>query len=88
MIQLTRLNHKPLIINSDLIEHIESTPDTVLSLTSGQTFVVRESAEEVVEKVVGFRRALLQGVLTCPMAKACGSDCGNDGGNDGGNEPQ
>lgn len=69
MIQLTRLNHKPLIINSDLIEHIETTPDTVLSLTSGQTFVVRESAEEVVERIVGYRRALMQGLLTCPMAK-------------------
>lgn len=74
MIQLTRLNHKPLIINSDLIEHIESTPDTVLSLTSGQTFVVRESAEEVIERVVGFRRSLLRGLLTCPMVKDSGSE--------------
>lgn len=71
MIQLTRLNHKSLIINSDLIEHIESTPDTVLSLTSGQTFVVRESADEVVERVIGYRRSLLRGLLTCPMAKDC-----------------
>jgi flagellar protein FlbD len=69
MIQLTRLNHKPLIINADLIEHIETTPDTVLSLTSGQTFVVRESAEEVVERIVGYRRALMRGLLTCPMVK-------------------
>jgi flagellar protein FlbD len=69
MIRLTRLNHKPLIINSDLIEHIETTPDTVLSLTSGQTFVVRETAEEVVERIVGYRRALMQGVLACPMTQ-------------------
>jgi flagellar protein FlbD len=73
MIQLTRLNHKPLIINSDLIEHIESTPDTVLSLTSGQTFVVRETTEEVIERVVGYRRSLLRGLLTCPMAKDSGN---------------
>jgi len=69
MIRLTRLNHKPLIINSDLIEHIETTPDTVLSLTSGQTFVVRESADEVVERIVDYRRGLLQGSLTCPLTK-------------------
>jgi flagellar protein FlbD len=74
MIQLTRLNHRPLIINSDLIEHIESTPDTVLSLTSGQTFVVRESTDEVIERVVGYRRSLLRGLLTCPMAKGSGSE--------------
>jgi flagellar protein FlbD len=73
MIQLTRLNHKPLIINSDLIEHIESTPDTVLSLTSGQTFVVLETTEEVIERVVGYRRGLLRGLLTCPMAKDSGN---------------
>jgi flagellar protein FlbD len=69
MIQLTRLNHKPLIINSDLIEHIETTPDTVLWLTSGQTFVVLESAEEVVERIVGYRRSLMRGLLTCSMEK-------------------
>jgi flagellar protein FlbD len=48
MIKLTRLSHIPLIVNSDLIEHIEETPDTVITLTSGQKFMVRESAEEVV----------------------------------------
>jgi flagellar protein FlbD len=73
MIRLTRLNHKPLIINSDLIEHIETTPDTVLSLTSGQTFVVRETAEEVVERIVDYRRALMHGVLACPMTKHSGN---------------
>lgn len=67
MIQLTRLNHKRLIINSDLIEHIETTPDTVLSLTSGQTFVVRESAEEVIERILEFRRSVMKGAITCPM---------------------
>jgi flagellar protein FlbD len=74
MIRLTRLNNEPLILNSDLIEHIDSTPDTVLSLTSGQTFVVLENVEEVVERIVTFRRSLLQGVLTCPMAKHSDSD--------------
>ncbi|MBL8228758.1 MAG: flagellar FlbD family protein [Bryobacterales bacterium] len=59
MIYLTRLNHVPLILNSDLIEHIETTPDTVVALTSGQRFVVKESPEEIVEKVKEFRRAIL-----------------------------
>jgi flagellar protein FlbD len=58
MIHLTRINRVPLVLNSDLIEHIETTPDTVISLTSGQKFVVLESAEEIIQKVVEFRRAI------------------------------
>ena len=49
----------PLILNSDLIEHIEVTPDTVITLTTGQRFLVLESADEVVEKVISFRRSIL-----------------------------
>jgi flagellar protein FlbD len=56
MIQLTRINHVPIVLNDDLIEHIETTPDTVISLTNGQKFVVLESPEQVVERVIEFRR--------------------------------
>ena len=59
MIQLTRLNRVPIILNSDLIEHIEVTPDTVITLTNGQRYMVLESAEDVVEKVISFRRMIL-----------------------------
>jgi flagellar protein FlbD len=58
MIHLTRINRSPLVLNSDLIEHIEVTPDTVISLTTGQKFMVLESSDEVVERVKEFRRAL------------------------------
>jgi len=58
MIKVTRLNRVPLFLNSDLIEHIDMTPDTVISLTNGQKFMVLESADDVVEKVVCFRRSL------------------------------
>ena len=56
MIRLTRLNHTALVLNSDLIEHIDVTPDTVITLTTGQILRVRETAEEVVERIVDFRR--------------------------------
>jgi len=69
MIQLTRLNHIPLVLNSDLIEHIEITPDTVITLTSGQKIMVLEPAAEVVDRVVAFRRSILNGVLNCPWRK-------------------
>ena len=62
MIRLTRLNHVPVVLNSDLIEHVEVTPDTVISLTTGQKIVVLETADEVVERIVEFRRAVLGGL--------------------------
>lgn len=62
MIHLTRLNHVPLVVNSDLIEHIETTPDTVIALTTGQKFMVLETAEEVVTRIVSFRRSVLEGL--------------------------
>jgi flagellar protein FlbD len=58
MIRLTRLNHAPVILNADLIEHIEVTPDTVITLTTGQILRVRESADEVVRRIVQFRRRI------------------------------
>jgi flagellar protein FlbD len=59
MIHLTRINRVPLVLNSDLIEHVEATPDTVISLTTGQKIRVLESPAEVVERVIQFRRSVL-----------------------------
>ncbi|HEV3331719.1 MAG TPA: flagellar FlbD family protein [Bryobacteraceae bacterium] len=58
MIYVTRLNHTPVVLNCDLIEHIETTPDTVISLTTGQKLMVLESPEEVIERVIKFRRSI------------------------------
>ncbi len=63
MIQLTRLNNHPLVVNSDLIKFVEQAPDTVLTLVNGEKIVVRESAEDVLERVVQFRRSVLQGIM-------------------------
>jgi flagellar protein FlbD len=62
MIQLTRLNNQPLIVNSDLIKFVEKAPDTVLTLTTGEKIVVLESSEQVLEKVIEFRRTVLSGL--------------------------
>lgn len=59
MVKLTRLNHVSVYLNSDLIEHIETTPDTVITLTTGQKYVVLEPADVVVERIVEFRRRIL-----------------------------
>ncbi|HLH38200.1 MAG TPA: flagellar FlbD family protein [Bryobacteraceae bacterium] len=58
MIQLTRINHVPLLLNADLIEHIETTPDTVISLINGQKFMVLESTQEIIRKVIEYRRSI------------------------------
>jgi len=69
MIRLTRLNHAPIVLNSDLIEHVEVTPDTIISLMNGQKLIVLESAEEVVDRIVAFRRRVSEGFLNCPLSK-------------------
>jgi flagellar protein FlbD len=58
MIRLTRLNNRPLVVNSDLIKFIENAPDTVITLVSGEKIVVLESAQEVITRIVEFRRRL------------------------------
>jgi len=63
MIQLTRLNSHPLAVNSDLIKFVEQAPDTVITLVNGDKIVVRESAQDVLERVVQFRRSVLQGIM-------------------------
>jgi flagellar protein FlbD len=66
VIQLTRLNTKPLIVNSDLIEFIENAPDTVITFVTGEKIMVRETAEEVIELILRFRRRLLPTLASVP----------------------
>ena len=56
MIEVTKLNNKRFVINSDLIESVEAMPDTTISLTTGNKFVVRESVPEVINRVIEFRQ--------------------------------
>ena len=67
MIQLTRLNNARLALNSDLIKYVEEAPDTVITLLNGEKLVVRESTGQVIERVLEFRRAVLNGVKDCPL---------------------
>ena len=56
MIKLHKLNGAEIIVNADLIESVEATPDTVLSLATGNRFLVKDSVQEVVDKVVEYKR--------------------------------
>jgi flagellar protein FlbD len=59
MIQLTRLNGNPLLLNSDLIKTAEASPDTMLTLINGEKLIVREKLADVVQRVLAYRAALL-----------------------------
>jgi|SRR5579863_1634467 len=59
MIELTRLNGRPMVLNSDLIKTAEASPDTMLTLINGEKLIVREPIEEVQEKVLAYRARLL-----------------------------
>ena len=61
MIKLTRLNKQEYYLNSDLIETVEMTPDTVITMLNGKKMIVSESVDEVVERIIGFR-AKIQGM--------------------------
>jgi|ERR1017187_5645645 flagellar protein FlbD len=59
MIELTRLNGNPMVLNSDLIKTAEASPDTMLTLINGEKLIVRELPSEVVERVLAYRALLL-----------------------------
>ena len=59
MIHLTRLNGNPLVVNSDLIKYAESSPDTMLTLVSGEKIVVLESCDDVVDRTLAYRGRVL-----------------------------
>ncbi len=58
MIVVTRLNNTPLVINPDLIVHMEETPDTIITLSNGEKVAVQEKVGEVIRRVIEFRRRI------------------------------
>ncbi len=60
MIELTRLNGHPLLVNSDLIKHVEAIPDTTLTLVTGEKLVVLESCSDVLARTLQYRSSVLQ----------------------------
>jgi flagellar protein FlbD len=62
MIHLTRLNKQPVVVNSDLIKFVEYTPDTVVTLVSGEKIVVTETTEQILDRIIEFRRR----IMVCP----------------------
>ncbi|MCM1178742.1 MAG: flagellar FlbD family protein [Clostridium sp.] len=60
MIELTKLNEMKFTVNADLIEFVEETPDTVVSLATGKKIIVKESRQEVANLVISYKREIYQ----------------------------
>ncbi len=58
MIKLTKLNGQQFVVNAELIRFVESRPDTYVTLTSNDRFLVRETVEEVVKRSIAYSRAV------------------------------
>ncbi|MBQ3798685.1 MAG: flagellar FlbD family protein [Treponema sp.] len=58
MVEVTRLDGKRYWINPHQVEYMEETPDLTLTMLSGKKVVVRESPEEVIDRIVSYRRKI------------------------------
>jgi len=65
MIYLTRLNGEVLAVNCELIEFIESTPDTVVSMTTGKKLVVTESIDEIIDRIIKYKLKAFNSCYNC-----------------------
>lgn len=68
MIELSRLNGHPIVVNAELLKFVEQNPDTVITLVTGDKLVVREAAPEVIRRVLEYRRSLGQHALSLSPA--------------------
>ena len=58
MIEVTKLNGEQFMVNAELVELVESTPDTIVSLTTGKKYMVRETVDEIVDRIIQYRRQI------------------------------
>ncbi|SDK45535.1 flagellar FlbD family protein [Natronincola ferrireducens] len=73
MIKVKRLNNSEILLNCELIEIIEETPDTIITLINGHKIVVIESADEVLNKIISYKRRIY-GVHPQNQEKAYGKE--------------
>jgi len=63
LITLTHMNGKTFVLNAEVIETVERTPDTVITLINGKKLVVKEDVEEVINKVIEYKRRIFEILL-------------------------
>lgn len=62
MIEVTKLNDSKILINADLIELVEETPDTVITFTTGKKIVVKESRQDIKNLVISYKKGIFVGM--------------------------
>lgn len=63
MIEVTRFNDSTFFLNADLIETVEETPDTVITLSNGRKFIVKESGQDIKNKVIDYKNKIFSGLF-------------------------
>lgn len=63
MIEVTRFNDSTFFVNADLIETVEETPDTVITLSNGRKFIVKESGLDIKNKVIDYKNKIFRGLI-------------------------
>lgn len=63
MIEVTRMNGKTFYVNPELIQSVEGTPDTIITLVNNTKFIVKESPAEVVERFIQYRRRIVSSLI-------------------------
>ena len=58
MIEVTKLNDEKFVLNAELIKTVEETPDTIITITTGNKYIVKESVEDVIKKVVTYKEKI------------------------------
>lgn len=58
MITITKLNDKEIVINAELIETVEETPDTTITMTTGRKYIAKETSEEIIKKIVEYKQKI------------------------------
>lgn len=58
MIKLTRMNGSKFTLNAELVMTIEECPDTVISLTTGQKLIVKDSEQEIIQKIIDYKKRI------------------------------
>ncbi len=63
MVTLTKLNGSTVVINAELIETLESTPDTIITLTNGKKYLVKENCDDVLKMVIDYKQCVLKNLV-------------------------
>jgi flagellar protein FlbD len=69
MVKVTKINGAPLVINAELVETIEFTPDTIVTLTTGKKVILKDSVDDLIQRIVEYRRTVLDRLTVVDKSK-------------------